>query len=432
MSTNIKTNWMQDFNGDLFAPKTLVESIQNKEGTPLEELLGQGGGATEADLFISNKLPKTVNDVSTGIKSNFSLLEKTTISNSSGYITRSATFSANLSNYETVDIKVYYNDEYIITNYNVIDILNKSITVPGPSSNSISMTISDTGVSNIDCYYNMSLEFIVQNVELITNVKTDWLKDKEDNLFSPRILMDSIQDNNGTTLKDYINSSLGVEEDLIPKQTSNNDNIIYSSVSFDRQPYCAFDKNEETRWSGGNAVDNINYVGYIFDSIKTITKVSIKFTCDNNSFYCKIQGRNNSNEEWRDISNLYSITSTYSTITEYIFYCNEEEVKEIRLCFIDSPSPLASSSYGFNLWEMTVLGFNKTSKKSNATDISYDNTKSQLEATNVQIAIDELKATLGDIETVLDYILGNISESTIYKVFDGTGVGTGGEFTIDN
>ena len=208
MATNIKTNWMQDFNGDLFAPKTLVESIQNKEGTPLEELLGQGGGTTEADLLISNKLPKTVNNVSTGIKGNFSLLEKTTISNSSGYVTRSATFSTNLSNYETVDIKVYYNDEYIITTYNVIDILNKSITVPGPSSHSMSMAISDTGVSNIDCYYSMSLEFIVQNEELIANIKTDWLKDKEDNLFSPIILMDSVQDNDGTTLKDYINKTI--------------------------------------------------------------------------------------------------------------------------------------------------------------------------------------------------------------------------------
>lgn len=117
MATDIKTNWMQDFNGDLFAPKTLVESIQNKEGTPLEELLGQSGGTTGADLLISNKLPKTVNDVSTGI---------------------------------------------------------------------------------ID----------VQSTELIANIKTDWLEDKENNLFSPRILMDSIQDNDGTTLKDYINKTI--------------------------------------------------------------------------------------------------------------------------------------------------------------------------------------------------------------------------------
>ena len=67
-----------------------------------------------------------------------------------------------------------------------------------------------------------------------------------------------------------------------------------------------------------------------------------------------------------------------------------------------------------------------------ASQVTYSNTKSELAATNVQDAIDELKTTLGDIETVLDYILGNIGESTIYKVFDGVGVGTGGEFTIDS
>ena len=67
-----------------------------------------------------------------------------------------------------------------------------------------------------------------------------------------------------------------------------------------------------------------------------------------------------------------------------------------------------------------------------ASQVAYSNTKSELAATNVQDAIDELKTTLGDIETVLDYILGNIGESTIYKVFDGVGVGTGGEFTIDS
>lgn len=67
-----------------------------------------------------------------------------------------------------------------------------------------------------------------------------------------------------------------------------------------------------------------------------------------------------------------------------------------------------------------------------ASQVAYNNTKSELAATNVQAAIDELKATLEDIETVLDYILGNINESTIYKVFDGVGVGIGGEFTIDS
>ena len=49
MATDIKTNWMQDFNGNLFAPKTLVESIQNKDGKTLQELLDKGSGALTAD-----------------------------------------------------------------------------------------------------------------------------------------------------------------------------------------------------------------------------------------------------------------------------------------------------------------------------------------------------------------------------------------------
>lgn len=87
-------------------------------------------------------------------------------------------------------------------------------------------------------------------------------------------------------------------------------------------------------------------------------------------------------------------------------------------------------------------------------DIKYDNSTSQIEADNVQGAIDYLvenggssiavdnkldlksenpvqnkviAASLNGIDTLLDYILGNeIETSNVYKIFDGAGVGEGG------
>ena len=55
MATDIKTNWMKDFNGDLFAPKTLVESIQNKEGKTLQELLDEGGSGSVENITLIKK-----------------------------------------------------------------------------------------------------------------------------------------------------------------------------------------------------------------------------------------------------------------------------------------------------------------------------------------------------------------------------------------
>lgn len=60
MATNIKTNWMQDFNGDLFAPKTLIDSVQDNDGTSLKKYIEQhssSGGdilASQHETFFDN------------------------------------------------------------------------------------------------------------------------------------------------------------------------------------------------------------------------------------------------------------------------------------------------------------------------------------------------------------------------------------------
>ena len=63
-----------------------------------------------------------------------------------------------------------------------------------------------------------------------------------------------------------------------------------------------------------------------------------------------------------------------------------------------------------------------------ASQVTYSNTKSDLAATNVQAAIDELSQK---IDTILDSILSN-NVSNIYKVFNGVGIGIGGNITIDS
>ena len=69
-----------------------------------------------------------------------------------------------------------------------------------------------------------------------------------------------------------------------------------------------------------------------------------------------------------------------------------------------------------------------------ASQVAYSNTKSELAATNVQDAIDEIQSEFNGIEVILDYILTGVvgDESNIYKVFDAFGISDiGGEFTID-
>ena len=52
----VKMNWLSDQNGNLLAPKTLVEAVQNAGGTSLEELLKSSGGLPE--VYIGNKEPQ--------------------------------------------------------------------------------------------------------------------------------------------------------------------------------------------------------------------------------------------------------------------------------------------------------------------------------------------------------------------------------------
>ena len=51
----VKMNWLSDQNGNLLAPKTLVEAVQNAGGTSLEELLKSSGGLPE--VYIGNEEP---------------------------------------------------------------------------------------------------------------------------------------------------------------------------------------------------------------------------------------------------------------------------------------------------------------------------------------------------------------------------------------
>ena len=53
MATDIKTNWMKDFNGDLFAPKTLMDSVQDVDGTKLKEYIEQHSGGGSGDISAS-------------------------------------------------------------------------------------------------------------------------------------------------------------------------------------------------------------------------------------------------------------------------------------------------------------------------------------------------------------------------------------------
>lgn len=73
-----------------------------------------------------------------------------------------------------------------------------------------------------------------------------------------------------------------------------------------------------------------------------------------------------------------------------------------------------------------------SSGSSEASEVTYSNTKSGLAATNVQDAIDEMQNEFDGIDIILDYILNGTvgDESNIYKVFNGIGIGEGG--VLDN
>ena len=51
----VKMNWLSDQNGNLLAPKTLIEAVQNAKGISLEELLNSSSGLPE--VYIGNEEP---------------------------------------------------------------------------------------------------------------------------------------------------------------------------------------------------------------------------------------------------------------------------------------------------------------------------------------------------------------------------------------
>ena len=52
----VKMNWLSDQNGNLLAPKTLIEAVQNANGESLEKLLKSSGGLPE--VYIGNEEPQ--------------------------------------------------------------------------------------------------------------------------------------------------------------------------------------------------------------------------------------------------------------------------------------------------------------------------------------------------------------------------------------
>ena len=68
ITKTVKTGWGTDKDGNLFAPKTLVESIQNKEGKSLEDLLKEGGsggsslGLNIEEIFKANSSDEMISE----------------------------------------------------------------------------------------------------------------------------------------------------------------------------------------------------------------------------------------------------------------------------------------------------------------------------------------------------------------------------------
>lgn len=72
MSTTVKTGWLNDKNGDKFAPKTLTSQVQTSDGTLLEDkiradidaakgeiLEGMGSGTVDTELSSTSNNPVT-------------------------------------------------------------------------------------------------------------------------------------------------------------------------------------------------------------------------------------------------------------------------------------------------------------------------------------------------------------------------------------
>ena len=65
MATPIKTGWLNDQNGDKFAPKTLVSQVQTNDGTLLEEKLQQEYAQKE-NVYTKAEIDNKLKDVPTG------------------------------------------------------------------------------------------------------------------------------------------------------------------------------------------------------------------------------------------------------------------------------------------------------------------------------------------------------------------------------
>lgn len=50
--SEINTGWLEDKEGVTFAPKTLVDSVQDADGTPLRDMIGGSGSEIDADRVI--------------------------------------------------------------------------------------------------------------------------------------------------------------------------------------------------------------------------------------------------------------------------------------------------------------------------------------------------------------------------------------------
>lgn len=59
MTTNINSGWLKNEDGKLFAPSTLVEKIQNKDGKSLQEIIDESGGSAQLDPAPNNIIKKT-------------------------------------------------------------------------------------------------------------------------------------------------------------------------------------------------------------------------------------------------------------------------------------------------------------------------------------------------------------------------------------
>ena len=65
MSTTVKTGWLNDKNGDKFAPKTLISQVQTNDGTLLEEKI-QNEYAQITDVYTKTEIDGKLENLPSG------------------------------------------------------------------------------------------------------------------------------------------------------------------------------------------------------------------------------------------------------------------------------------------------------------------------------------------------------------------------------